>query len=49
MKIYNKKDQAESGKIQNVQVKEKRSTRKLNEVKSCIQGNKQIKENPDVR
>ena len=43
MKIYNEKEQAEQGKLQNVKFEEERSTRKWNTAKSCIQGDKQIK------
>ena len=42
IKIYNEKEQAEQIKIQNVQI-EKRSTRKWDRAKSCVQGDKQIK------
>jgi hypothetical protein len=33
-------------KIQNVQLEEKRDTRKLNRAKSCVQRDKKIKEKP---
>ena len=43
MKMYNEKEQAEQGKIQNVQFEEKRGTRTLSGAKSCVQGDRQIK------
>ena len=42
MKIYNEKEQAEQGKLQNVNFEEKKSTRKWNGAKSCVQGDKGI-------
>ena len=41
MKIYNEKKQTEQDKLQNVQI-EKRSTRKWNGAKSCVQEDTQI-------
>ena len=41
--IYNEKEQAEQVKIQNVQIEGKKGTRKWNGFKSCVQGDKQIK------
>jgi hypothetical protein len=49
MKIYNEKEQAEQEKIENLQFEEKRHTRKYNIVKSCVQGEKQIKEIHNVK
>ena len=43
MKIYNEKEQAEQGKLQNVNFEEKKSTRKWNGAKSCVRGDKLIK------
>ena len=43
MKIYNEKEQAEQGKIQNVIFEKERNTRTWNAAKSCVQGDKQIK------
>ena len=43
MKIHNEEEPAEQVKIQNVQFEEKRSTRKWNGAKSCVQGDKRIK------
>lgn len=37
------KEQAEQDKLQNVNFDEKKSTRKWNGTKSCVQGDKQIK------
>ena len=42
-KIYNEKVQAEQGKLQNVNLKKQKRTRKYNGAKSYIQGDKQIK------
>lgn len=47
--ICNEKEQVKQGKIQNAQFKEKWGTRKWNGAKSCVQGDKQIKEKLDVR
>ena len=47
--IYNEKKQAEQGKIQNVQLEEERDNRKFNRAKSCVQGDKKIKEKPDAK
>ena len=41
--------QTEQGKIQNIHIEEKGGTRKWNGAKSCIQGDKQIKEKPDIK
>lgn len=43
MKIYNEKNQAEQGILQNVKFKEERNTKKWNGAKSCVQGDKQTK------
>ena len=48
MQIYNEKEQAEQGRIQNVQFEKKGGTRKWNEAKSRVKGDKQIKEKPDI-
>jgi hypothetical protein len=48
VEIYNKNEQAKQGKLQNVQLEEKWGTRN-NGVKSCVQGDKQIKEKLDVK
>lgn len=41
MQVYNENKQAEERKkIQNVQLEEKRDTRKLNRAKSCVQRDK---------
>ena len=45
--IYKEKEQAKQRKIQNVQFKELKGTRKWKGAKSCAQGNKQMKEKPD--
>ena len=42
-KIYNEKEQTEQDKLQNVNFEEKKSTRKWNGAKSCVQGNKWTK------
>ena len=42
MQIYNEKEQAEQGKIQNVQFEEKRSTREFNGAESSAQGVKML-------
>ena len=39
----------ELGKIQNVQIEEKKDTNKWYRAKSCVQGDKQIKETPEDR
>ena len=49
MQIYNEMEQAEQGKIQNVQFEEKRSTRKGNGAKSSTQRDKKFKENPNAK
>lgn len=41
--MYNIKEQVEESKLQFVKFEEKRSTKKQNEAKSYIKGNKQIK------
>lgn len=38
MKIYNEKEQADRGKLQNVQFEEKGGTRKWNGAESCVLG-----------
>jgi hypothetical protein len=38
MQIYNEREQAEQGKIQNVQFEKNRNTRKCNQSKSSAQG-----------
>ena len=43
MKMYNEKEQAEQGKLQNVNFEEKKNTKKWNGAKFCVQGDKQIK------
>ena len=48
MQIYNENKQTEQGKMQNAQFKEKGDARKQDGAKSCVQGDKQMKENPDV-
>ena len=48
-KIYNEKEQAKQGKLQNVQFEEKRVTWKQFGAKSSVQEDKQIKEKPDVK
>jgi hypothetical protein len=45
--MYNEKEQAEQGTLQNIQFK-KGGTRR-NGAKSCVQGDKYIKEKPDVK
>ena len=47
--MYNEKEQAKQGKLQNTQFAEKRSTRKCDGAESCAQGDKQIKEKPDAK
>ena len=48
--IYNEKEQAKQGKIQTVQFKEKRGTRKWNGgAKVCALGNEKFKERPDSK
>ena len=49
MQIYNEKEQTVKGKTQNAQFEEKRGIRNWNGAKACIQGNKQIKEKPNVK
>lgn len=44
MQVYNEKEQAEQEKIQNVQLKEKRSTSKHNETETRTEGDKTLKE-----
>ncbi|KAL6034459.1 hypothetical protein STEG23_019827 [Scotinomys teguina] len=48
-KMYNEKEQGEEGKIQNVQIEEKRDTTKWNGAKPYVQGDEQINEEPDVK
>lgn len=48
-KIYNGKEQDEQVKIQNMQIEEKGGIRKWNGAKACVQGDKQVKEKPDVK
>ena len=43
IKNYNEKQQAEQGKLQNVNFEEKKSTRKWNGAKFCVQGDQWIK------
>ena len=43
VKIYNEKEQAEQGKLQDANLEEKKSTKKQNEAKSCVQEDKLIK------
>ena len=43
MKIYNEKEQADQGKIQNVKFEEKRNIMNWHRAKSCVQCDKQIK------
>ena len=49
MQIYDKKEQAEQGKIHNLQFVEKQSTRKykVEDISSKVQGAKTFKEKPD--
>ena len=42
LKICNKKEQAEQGKLQKVNFEKQKSTRKWNGAKSCVQGDKGI-------
>ena len=49
MQIYNEKEQTVKGKTHNVQFEEKRGIRNWNGAKACTQGNKHIKEKPNVK
>ena len=49
IQTYTEKEQAEQGKLQNVQFGEKGDTRNQNGVKSCVHGDKMIKEKLDIK
>lgn len=49
LNICDKKEQTDQGKIQDVQFERRGSTRKFNAAKSCVQGDKKMKEKTDTR